>query len=67
MVLAIHANQALTLLGDGATALERKTLSCFKTSRNVCYLHSDESVGPNANPLRVLIFHSILITDIYYN
>ena len=44
-VLAIHANQALTLLGDEATDLERKILRCFKTSRNICYLHSDTSVS----------------------
>ncbi|KAI1170956.1 FAD/NAD(P)-binding domain-containing protein [Nemania sp. FL0916] len=41
VVFAIHANQALTLLGDGATALERRILSNFKTTKNVCVLHSD--------------------------
>lgn len=44
-VLAVHANQALSLLGDEATDLERSILGCFKTSKNVCYLHSDTSVS----------------------
>lgn len=45
LVLAIHAEQALKLLGDSATALQRTVLTCFKTRRNVCYLHSDTSVS----------------------
>lgn len=45
VVLAVHANQALSLLGKGATDLERRILGCFQTSRNVCYLHSDTSVS----------------------
>ena len=45
VVLAIHANQALHLLGDGATDAQRRVLNGFTTSRNVCYLHSDTSVG----------------------
>ncbi|KAF2471479.1 amine oxidase [Lindgomyces ingoldianus] len=45
VVLAIHANQALQLLGDGATCTQRTVLNAFKTSRNVCYLHSDTSVS----------------------
>ncbi|OTA64666.1 FAD/NAD(P)-binding domain-containing protein [Hypoxylon sp. EC38] len=49
VVLAIHANQALTLLRDSATILERKILSYFKTSRNISYLHLDESVGTDTN------------------
>ncbi|KAI0812855.1 FAD/NAD(P)-binding domain-containing protein [Xylaria sp. FL0064] len=39
--LAIHAHQALELLGSDATALEHKILSSFKTTKNVCVLHSD--------------------------
>ncbi|KAG8419044.1 hypothetical protein J3459_011585 [Metarhizium acridum] len=46
VVLAVHANQAVTLLGDNATALERRILGSFKTSRNICYLHSDTSLLP---------------------
>ncbi|KHO01973.1 amine oxidase [Metarhizium album ARSEF 1941] len=46
VVLAVHANQAATLLGDDVTALERKILGGFKTSRNTCYLHSDTSLLP---------------------
>ena len=44
VVLAVHANQSLSLLDDGATPLERRMLSCFETRRNVCYLHSDTDV-----------------------
>lgn len=44
VVLAVHANQAMRLLGDGATPLEGRMLSCFETRRNVCYLHSDTDV-----------------------
>ncbi|RYP08961.1 hypothetical protein DL764_001572 [Monosporascus ibericus] len=46
VVLAVHANQALNLIGNDATSLERELLSCFKTSKNVCYLHSDASHLP---------------------
>ncbi|KAF2726594.1 FAD/NAD(P)-binding domain-containing protein [Polyplosphaeria fusca] len=45
-VLAVPANQALRLLGDDATAIERKILGSFKTTENMCYLHSDVSVCP---------------------
>jgi protoporphyrinogen oxidase len=45
VVLAIHANQAVSLLGHDASALERRILGAFTTRRNVCYLHSDESVS----------------------
>ncbi|ROW11902.1 hypothetical protein VPNG_04907 [Cytospora leucostoma] len=43
VVLAVHANQALQLLGEEATSSERKILGSFKTSKNICYLHSDTS------------------------
>ncbi|KAI1414513.1 hypothetical protein F5Y13DRAFT_17013, partial [Hypoxylon sp. FL1857] len=52
VVLAIHANQALRLLGGDATPLERRILSSFKTSDNVCYLHSDTSFLPSRFPAR---------------
>ncbi|KAF2235269.1 FAD/NAD(P)-binding domain-containing protein [Viridothelium virens] len=46
IVLAVHANQALTILGDSATKDEREILGEFQTSRNVCVLHSDETLLP---------------------
>ncbi|OTA91941.1 hypothetical protein M434DRAFT_75307 [Hypoxylon sp. CO27-5] len=52
VVLAIHANQALRILGENATTLERRILSNFKTSENVCYLHSDTSFLPSYLPAR---------------
>lgn len=55
VVLAIHANQALSLLGDEATDLERKVLGTFKTSRNVCFLHSDTSVSLYTPKFRELL------------
>jgi predicted NAD/FAD-binding protein len=45
VVLATHAHQALELLGERATVLEREILGAFKTSRNVCVLHSDIAVS----------------------
>jgi predicted NAD/FAD-binding protein len=45
IVLAMHANQAIKLLDGEATDAQRKILGAFKTSRNVCYLHSDEPVS----------------------
>ena len=44
VVLAVHANQALGLLGVNATQDESDILSEFKTSRNICILHSDVEV-----------------------
>ncbi|KAM3084616.1 Cytochrome c oxidase assembly protein cox11, mitochondrial, variant 2 [Clarireedia jacksonii] len=46
VVLAVHANQALQILGDGATPNEKEILRHFKTTRNICYLHSDETLMP---------------------
>ena len=45
VVLAVHANQALTILGDEATMLEQSILSKFHTSSNICILHSDTSAS----------------------
>ncbi|KAF2794310.1 FAD/NAD(P)-binding domain-containing protein [Melanomma pulvis-pyrius CBS 109.77] len=53
VVLAVHANQALWLLGHGATELEKQILGAFKTSRNECYLHSDTSLLPKRRSARV--------------
>ncbi|KAI1824020.1 FAD/NAD(P)-binding domain-containing protein [Xylaria intraflava] len=53
VVLAIHANQALRVLGSEATDLERTLLGNFKTTRNTCYLHSDTSFLPKRPSARV--------------
>ncbi|KAI1170283.1 FAD/NAD(P)-binding domain-containing protein [Nemania sp. FL0916] len=53
VVLAVHANQALRLLQNGATAMERKVLSSFQTRENVCYLHSDTSLLPKRKSAQV--------------
>ena len=45
VILAVHANQALRTLGESATPAEKETLKHFRTSRNVCALHSDLAVG----------------------
>lgn len=45
VVLAVHANEALTILGQGATTMERDILRHFHTSENICLLHSDMSVS----------------------
>jgi predicted NAD/FAD-binding protein len=41
VVLATHGDQALSILGDSATNVERAVLSSFKTSQNEAVLHSD--------------------------
>jgi predicted NAD/FAD-binding protein len=46
VIFACHSDQALAILGDGATKLERETLSAFPYQRNVAVLHTDESVLP---------------------
>jgi predicted NAD/FAD-binding protein len=46
VVLAVHADQALRLLGDGATALERELLSAFPYAPNEAVLHHDERLLP---------------------
>ncbi|MCS0637790.1 FAD-dependent oxidoreductase [Streptomyces sp. LP05-1] len=45
VVLAVHPDQALRLLGD-ATEEERRVLGAFRYSRNPTVLHSDASVLP---------------------
>ena len=44
VVFAVHANQALSILGEGVTPTEYEILRHFRTSENVCILHSDMSV-----------------------
>ena len=45
VVLAVHANLGLKILGESTTTSEQSTLQHFLTTENVCYLHSDESVS----------------------
>ncbi|RCI17199.1 hypothetical protein L249_1849 [Ophiocordyceps polyrhachis-furcata BCC 54312] len=53
VLLAVHANQALSILGDQATVKEREILDSFRTSRNICYLHSDVTQLPRRPSARV--------------
>lgn len=43
-VLAVHAHQALEILGEHSTSLEKDVLGVFRTSKNECVLHSDPTV-----------------------
>lgn len=45
-VIACHADQAISLLGDGATPTERWLLKEFSYQRNRTVLHTDRSVMP---------------------
>ncbi|CRG83868.1 hypothetical protein PISL3812_01224 [Talaromyces islandicus] len=49
VVLAVHAHQALDLLGEQSTSLEKDVLGAFRTSRNECVMHSDLTFLPK-NP-----------------
>lgn len=46
VVLATHGDQALSIIGPSATEQERSILSCFQTSQNEVYLHSDLTLMP---------------------
>ena len=46
VVLAAHADQALAMLGDGATPAERSTLSAFRYQSNLAVLHRDRRLMP---------------------
>jgi predicted NAD/FAD-binding protein len=46
VVFACHSDQALKLLGDEASLLERDVLSAFPYQRNVAVLHTDVSLLP---------------------
>jgi predicted NAD/FAD-binding protein len=48
VIFACHSDQALRILGQGATAVERELLSEFPYERNVAVLHTDESVLPRS-------------------
>ena len=45
-VLACHADQALALLGGGATRRENAVLGAFRYTRNLAVLHTDASLMP---------------------
>jgi predicted NAD/FAD-binding protein len=47
VVLACHSDQALALLGAGATALERELLGAVKYHDNRAVLHTDASLLPS--------------------
>lgn len=46
VVLACHGDQALQLLGDGATAAERAMLAAFRFQPNRAVLHRDPALMP---------------------
>lgn len=46
VVMACHADQALALLGTGATPRERDVLGAFRYTGNVAVLHTDASLMP---------------------
>lgn len=52
VVLATHPDQALTVLGDDATADERTVLGAFTYSRNETWLHHDTSLLPRRGGAR---------------
>ena len=46
VIFACHSDQALRILGHGATTQEREILSAFPYERNVAVLHTDVSLLP---------------------
>ncbi|KAK5997289.1 hypothetical protein PT974_02644 [Cladobotryum mycophilum] len=46
VIVATQGDQALSMLGPQATEHERSVLSCFQTSQNEVFLHSDTSLMP---------------------
>lgn len=46
VIFACHSDQALRLLGDGASPLEREVLGAFPYSSNSVTLHTDTSILP---------------------
>jgi predicted NAD/FAD-binding protein len=48
VVFACHSDQALRILGDGATTTEREILSAFPYERNVAVLHTDIALLPRS-------------------
>ena len=48
VVFACHSDQALRILGSGATPTERELLGAFPYSRNTAVLHTDQSLLPKS-------------------
>ena len=48
VIFACHADQALRILGNGATQPEREILAAFPYSQNIAVLHTDTSALPNS-------------------
>lgn len=48
VVFACHSDQALRMLGESATSLERELLSKFPYQRNSALLHTDDAVMPRS-------------------
>ena len=48
LILACHSDQALQILGEQATPIEREVLGSFPYSQNVAVLHTDSAVLPQA-------------------
>ncbi|EHA48225.1 hypothetical protein MCOR27_007906 [Pyricularia oryzae] len=46
VILATHGDQAYSIIQDSATPQERQIMSCFETSANTAFLHSDLSLMP---------------------
>lgn len=46
VIFACHADQALEILGNDSTILEKRLLSPFKYQKNIATLHTDASVMP---------------------
>lgn len=46
VVFSCHSDQALKILGEGATSAEREILGVFPYSRNVAVLHTDVALLP---------------------
>lgn len=46
VIFACHSDEALKLLGEGATQPEREVLASFPYQRSVAVLHTDESLLP---------------------
>ncbi len=48
VVFACHSDQAIKILGSGATQVERELLGAFPYSKNIAVLHTDKSLLPRA-------------------
>lgn len=48
VIFACHSDQALRILGDDATAVERDVLSAFPYSKNIAVLHTDTTLLPRS-------------------